>query len=764
MFTLLIFNAPLNPVVADLSDDYFEDFEGSVFPAWKATGLWHIEDNDSSSWAGTTPWPKDLPSDSHFAWYGNNQTGNYVTLGEKNNGTLTSDSINLTKLVEQGKTPIELGFWSWAETENLLNDPAIDRKEIFISKDRGLWDYLGQIPDSDYEWQYWGFDLTPYADSEDVRIRFSFDTNDEYANDYRGWMLDNITIGLPRPRFELFIMQEFSAYVGETRPIDFQAKSFFGNPLVTNITITMETPSGYTETLHEEKFSTVEAYGKWDHNIQYEFKEVGTYFVHFKLTDFDTKTEWFVDCWWDISEKPQNEFLLRIEQDYYAGITDNRKMGFFIDSFFDISVQVNVTIKMENPNKVNETLFYEPFVSIDSYSLWEFWLDYTFTQIGEYWVYFIVEDESGVKWAVSCPWEIETNFFDLWIDQDMEAGVTEVRNMHFYVKSYFDYTSTINISIDIQTPGDLIENLYTEYFVDIGAFGFWDYGLEYEFLEAGEYMILFSIVNETGHGWARECPWCIEKDFIGVWIDQDTHAFVGETHDIGFRIKNYYNLGMDIDYIAEMTTPGGSTDALYQETGIWINAYEEIGIKLSYEFKESGEYKVLFRVTDTYGMDWIIDCLWKVEEVGEQERFELKIDQDTRAEVGDVEQMIFMVKSYFNRDMYVEINITIENPSGEVESLFYDAQVMIEAYNSWEKKIDYEFKEVGDYKVLFILTDDIGTEWVEDCNWDISEPSTEETSSEESSPPTIGVTPGFEGFLIIGVIATIAIFYRKRHI
>ncbi len=33
---------------AILGDDFFEDFEGSVFPSWTATGLWHIEALDFS--------------------------------------------------------------------------------------------------------------------------------------------------------------------------------------------------------------------------------------------------------------------------------------------------------------------------------------------------------------------------------------------------------------------------------------------------------------------------------------------------------------------------------------------------------------------------------------------------------------------------------------------------------------------------------------------------------------------------------------------
>ncbi|MFX1518154.1 MAG: hypothetical protein ACFFC6_17800 [Promethearchaeota archaeon] len=452
-------------------------------------------------------------------------------------------------------------------------------------------------------------------------------------------------------------------------------------------------------------------------------------------------------------------------QDYSAGVTDTRKMGFFIDSFFDIALHVDIHIFMKTPYGEEITLLYKEEILIYELDRWEEWLEFTFPEPGDYWVYFIVVDETGMEWSTNCPWEIESNFFDLHIDQEYHAGVTDVRDMIFHAKSYFNYGMIINISIDIRTPSDS-KNLHSEELVEIEAFGFWDYGLEYEFPDPGEYMVTFRVVNaKTGDTWIVECPWKIETDFLGVWIDQDTHAFVGETHDIGFRIKNYYDglIGMDIDYIAEMHTPSGMTEPLFQHTGVWISAYDEIGIMISYEFTEPGDYKVFFRATDTYGYSWTIDCYWKVEELSEKERFELKIDQNTEANVGDEGRMKFLVNSFFNHAMDVNINITIKTPSGDVETLFNEV-VWIDSYGDWEKSIDYEFEEEGDYTVLLVLTDDIGVEWVEDCEWEISEPSTSEiASSEESNPPIITPTPGFGGFTIIGAIVAIATYYRKRH-
>ncbi|MHA2203547.1 MAG: hypothetical protein ACW991_07640, partial [Candidatus Hodarchaeales archaeon] len=632
IFALIIFNSQLNPspAVAALGDDYFEDFEGLVFPAWEATGFWHIEDNDSSSWPLS-----NIPSDSHYAWYGNSTSGNFDTGNNWNSGDLTSDSINLTKLEIPA---IELGFWSWAETENL---EGVDEKIISISLDDGSsWEQLGLIPDSDYEWQYWSFDITEYSDSENFKVRFSFDSIDEVANDFRGWMLDNITIGLPEPRYELFIMQDFHAVVGDIRPIDFLAKSYFDTQKIANISIIMETPSG-TEILYGPMFNTIPEYGTWDHNVQYEFKEPGTYTVIFILID-DTGTIWMIDCWWEIEGEPADEFILRIEQDYDAGITDNRKMGFFINSYFDISVNANISIIMETPSE-NITLFYEPYNMIEAYGYWEEWFDFTFTETGVHFVHFIVIDEYGYKWVIICPWEIESDFFDLWIDQDYHAGVTDWRMMKFHTKSYYNHGVDVNISIDILTPSGPIINQYSEDLIHVDAFGYWDYALEYQFTEPGDYTVIFSIIDEYGMGWARECPWYIESDFIGTWIEQDMDAIVGDTRSMRFHVKNYFDHGMSVDIIAEIDTPWDTTELLIEDS-VWIDAYKSWNVSIEYTFTEIGEYKVFFRVIDENYDEWPDECYWKVhepEEPGEKERFELKISCDRSVNIGDKETMKF---------------------------------------------------------------------------------------------------------------------------
>jgi hypothetical protein len=53
--SLILSGFPIMPTgtsasVASLGDDHSEDFEGIVFPSWTATGLWHLEDNSTSSY------------------------------------------------------------------------------------------------------------------------------------------------------------------------------------------------------------------------------------------------------------------------------------------------------------------------------------------------------------------------------------------------------------------------------------------------------------------------------------------------------------------------------------------------------------------------------------------------------------------------------------------------------------------------------------------------------------------------------------------
>ena len=141
---------------AALADGLFEDFEGNVFPAWTATGLWHIEDNDTSAYPLNAS--EGIPSGSHYAWYGDNTTGDYNTtsggVNTRNSGYLISDAIDLTSTTGE----IELGFYSWADTES---GNYYDRKNVSISPDGISWYFLGNVSVSD-GWEHYSFDITNY--------------------------------------------------------------------------------------------------------------------------------------------------------------------------------------------------------------------------------------------------------------------------------------------------------------------------------------------------------------------------------------------------------------------------------------------------------------------------------------------------------------------------------------------------------------------------------------------------------------------------
>ena len=60
--------------------------------------------------------------------------------------------------------------------------------------DGGPFQNLAQLPgDPMQTWVKHSFDLRPYVGSQ-VRIRFHFDTVDTFANDYRGWYIDDVAV------------------------------------------------------------------------------------------------------------------------------------------------------------------------------------------------------------------------------------------------------------------------------------------------------------------------------------------------------------------------------------------------------------------------------------------------------------------------------------------------------------------------------------------------------------------------------------------
>ncbi len=150
-----------------------------------ATGLWHqVPDNQAPS--GYTATDPD-------AWYyGQDATLNYDTGDTANSGALVTQAF----YIQPGQ---QLSFWSWAQTENGSGvQPPFDydTRKLYISTDNGnTWTQIMELGGIEDAWENINMDLSAYA-GDTVNFKFVFDTVDGLDNDYQGWYLDDIVVGI----------------------------------------------------------------------------------------------------------------------------------------------------------------------------------------------------------------------------------------------------------------------------------------------------------------------------------------------------------------------------------------------------------------------------------------------------------------------------------------------------------------------------------------------------------------------------------------
>ena len=170
-------------VEAAAPSGFLEDFEGDV-SSWTASGYWHLADDTGC----TSPSP-GYTSATHSAYFGNGSTCSYANRRKQVLGTLTSPSIGVGGSAT-------LSFSSWREVESYAGS-AFDRTWVEVSYDGGAsWETVWYRDSSDpslAEWTAESVALSPGGES--VRVRFRFDTVDGVANDYRGWLIDDVSVG-----------------------------------------------------------------------------------------------------------------------------------------------------------------------------------------------------------------------------------------------------------------------------------------------------------------------------------------------------------------------------------------------------------------------------------------------------------------------------------------------------------------------------------------------------------------------------------------
>ncbi|MHA2226246.1 MAG: hypothetical protein ACXAC8_13640 [Candidatus Hodarchaeales archaeon] len=507
-FLVLLVLGMLNimPGITMLGDDLYEDFESGLLP-WEATGLWHIENNAESQFQ--MDW---IPSEKHYAWYGDNRTGTYQTFDvngteTSNSGDLISENVNTASLSGQ----VVLSFWSYADTEP---GDMYDKKEIYISTDDGLnWTLIG-VSFPHVSWQWYALDLTPYIGGS-LRIRFHFETGDEVTNDIRGWLIDDIKIeqGLPHyPEFfNLFIHQENYAQVNETWMMDFSAYSYFYHGMNVSIVISIVGPSG-EDILYQNDSVFIAAHEVWNTYIEYNFSEPGNYDVYFSLKD-DESVVWETTCWWKVAD---GDLLLYIEQDLEADVGKPEELFFNIHSFLETSTNIAAEVTIIGSNS-SEIIFSNPNIFLDPSGDWGIPLVHTFAYPGYYDVYFEVRDNiNGTYFSAWCSfevWEIilPEQYLEVHINQEYYAKVGEKKFIEFVVKSQFTHDKFVDIEAIMETPsGNFLSFFDTS--ATILPNGDWTSSASFLFEEIGLHKVFLEVTDETGTTWMDDCWWEISKD------------------------------------------------------------------------------------------------------------------------------------------------------------------------------------------------------------------------------------------------------------
>jgi hypothetical protein len=154
-------------------------------PGLSLSGLWHRTSACAAATAGHS-----LPM---ALYYGIDAQCDYDN-GVENSGSATLPSISLAGV----EPPILLNLSYFLETEGLA---PFDAATVQLSVDGGAYQTVASnqanglpLGDPSNTWSSLAIDLSDHVDST-VQVRFSFDTDDAFANEFPGFYVDDVVIG-----------------------------------------------------------------------------------------------------------------------------------------------------------------------------------------------------------------------------------------------------------------------------------------------------------------------------------------------------------------------------------------------------------------------------------------------------------------------------------------------------------------------------------------------------------------------------------------
>lgn len=161
---------------------FYDTFEDGL-SKWTPGGLWNLETQSETCGASKAP----FPTPNQAAYYGQNNICNFDV------GT-TSGSLTLNNDVPipPWATNVTLLFDSYEQSE-CGGDCFYDNRYVEISTNGGgSYTLLGE-GNQEGVWYTRSFNLNSYI-GQSIRLQFRFDSLDSIANNYFGWLVDNVRI------------------------------------------------------------------------------------------------------------------------------------------------------------------------------------------------------------------------------------------------------------------------------------------------------------------------------------------------------------------------------------------------------------------------------------------------------------------------------------------------------------------------------------------------------------------------------------------
>jgi hypothetical protein len=156
----------------------FSDDVEAGGPGWAASGLWHVVADPACA-------PSSVSGTSSF-YYGQDVTCTYAT-GVTNDGTL------LSPVAAGMPAGAVLDFWSRRQTEGACGQ--YDLSTVTLIRNGGPPVVVLETCAEGGTWIRHLVDLAPfYAAGDDVQVGFAFDTGDDIANGFLGWMIDDVRL------------------------------------------------------------------------------------------------------------------------------------------------------------------------------------------------------------------------------------------------------------------------------------------------------------------------------------------------------------------------------------------------------------------------------------------------------------------------------------------------------------------------------------------------------------------------------------------